>query len=216
MIFEKSLNKISKRGKSYCIKSAEETTLKTTITFMLTLLLSSILLAALPVRGEEEIYRDVIRLHVLAASDSAEDQSKKLAVRDAVLSEYGTELASADSRAAAEAMLDEKMLKQIRETAESVLDGESVSVCFSIESYPTRIYGDFSLPAGEYLSLRILIGEGEGQNWWCVLYPPLCTAGAIKDVGYGLSDAEYDLITADTKDYRIKFKVLELLGLVFR
>ncbi len=189
--------------------------MKTTVACMLTLFISALLLSALPIRGEEEIYRDVIRLHVLAASDSEEDQLKKLRVRDAILAEYAEPLASAGSREAAEAMLDAPMLERIRQTAESVLDGDRVSVCFSVEHYPTRIYGDFSLPAGEYLSLRILIGEGEGQNWWCVLYPPLCTAGAIKDMDYALSDAEYDLIAAESKGYRIRFKALELLSAIF-
>lgn len=189
--------------------------MKNAVACMLTLLISSLLLSALPIRGEEEIYRDVIRLHVLAASDSTEDQSKKLLVRDAILAEYGELLGKAESREDAEKQLDGAMLESIRKTAESVLEGESVTVCFSREYYPTRIYGDFSLPAGEYLSLRILIGEGAGQNWWCVLYPPLCTAGAIKDMDYALSDAEYDLITSESRSCRIRFKALELLSAIF-
>lgn len=193
----------------------EETTLKTAFACMLTLFISALLLAALPIRGEEEIYRDVIRLHVLAASDSEDDQRKKLLVRDAVLMQYGDLLATAESREEAEEMLDEEMLSQIRETAEGALDGESVTVCFSLEDYPTRTYGDFSLPGGKYLSLRILIGEGKGKNWWCVLYPPLCTAGAVKDMDYALSDAEYDLILGSSKGYRIRFKALEVLSALF-
>ena len=193
----------------------EETALKTAFACMLTLFISALLLAALPIRGEEEIYRDVIRLHVLAASDSEDDQRKKLLVRDAVLMQYGDLLATAESREEAEEMLDEEMLSQIRETAEGALDGESVTVCFSLEDYPTRTYGDFSLPGGKYLSLRILIGEGKGKNWWCVLYPPLCTAGAVKDMDYALSDAEYDLILGSTKGYRIRFKALEVLSALF-
>ena len=189
--------------------------MKNAIACMLTLFISTLLLAALPIRGEEEIYRDVIRLHVLAASDSAADQSKKLAVRDAILAEYGALLGGAESREQASALLDEEMLASIQRTAEGVLDGERVTVLFSSEQYPTREYGSFSLPAGEYLSLRILIGEGKGQNWWCVLYPPLCTAGAIRDLDYALSDAEYDLITSPNDGYRIRFKVLELLSAIF-
>ena len=189
--------------------------MKTVFACMLTLFISALLLAALPIRGEEEIYRDVIRLHVLAASDSEDDQRKKLLVRDAVLMQYGDLLATAESREEAEEMLDEEMLSQIRETAEGALDGESVTVCFSLEDYPKRTYGDFSLPGGKYLSLRILIGEGKGKNWWCVLYPPLCTAGAVKDMDYALSDAEYDLILGSSKGYRIRFKALEVLSALF-
>lgn len=189
--------------------------MKHTAFCMLTLFLAAILLAALPTRGEEEIYRDVIRLHVLAASDAEEDQNRKLIVRDAILDQYGEILARAESREAAEAMLDEAMLDEIRKTAESVLDGESVTVLFSLEEYPCRVYDGFSLPAGEYLSLRIMIGEAKGQNWWCVLYPPLCTAASIEGAELGFSDAEYDLITSKSRTYRIRFKMLEVLAAVF-
>lgn len=189
--------------------------MKNTVVCICTLFIASLLLSALPIRGEEEIYSDVIRLHVLAASNSAEDQSKKLLVRDAILAEYGELLERADSREEAEAQLDSTMLEKIRKTAESVLEGECVTVCFSREYYPTRIYSGFSLPAGEYLSLRVLIGEGKGENWWCVLYPPLCTAGAIKDMEYALDGVEYDLITSDSRACRIRFKALELLSAIF-
>ena len=90
-----------------------------------------------------------------------------------------------------------------------------VDIELGVEEYPTRYYDDFSLPAGNYTSVRVLIGEGEGQNWWCVLYPPLCTSSAIKydDEAYidvGLTKDQYSLITQSNGKYKIKFKILEV------
>ena len=138
--------------------------MKKTAMLMLSILLSALLLAALPTSGEEKIYEDVIRLHVLAASDSEHDQALKLSVRDAILSEWGELLAGAKSRAEAEQTLDPACLGEIRETAERTLreagSSLSASVTLSLEEYPTRDYGSFALPAGSYLSLRVILGEG--------------------------------------------------------
>lgn len=192
--------------------------MKKTVLVMLSLLVATLMLAALPISGEERIYDDVIRLHVLAASDDAADQEKKLLVRDAVLAEWGDLLADCGSRTEAQARLDGASLAEIRATARQALsdagDFSDVEVLLSVEEYPTRDYGSFSLPAGEYLSLRIVIGEGEGRNWWCVLFPPLCTAGALQDVPLGLSDAEFSLIRK--RDTSVRFKALEVLSSVFK
>ena len=154
---------------------------------------------------------------MLAASDDEGDQALKLSVRDAILSEWGDLLASAESRAEAQAMLSEGRLSDIRETAEAVVraSGETTpgSVTLSVEEYPTRDYGSFALPAGRYLSLRVILGEGEGQNWWCVLFPPLCTAGALEEIPMGLSEAELSLICKREKV--VRFKALEALSRFF-
>ncbi len=180
----------------------------------LLLLFAGLLLAVCPVAGEEKIYSDVIRLHVLAASDSGEDQADKIAVRDAILSEYGALFDGFSDRSGAEAALTGDLRAAIRETAESTLAGRgnpnAVSVTLSEEDYPTRDYGGFSLPAGRYLSLRVVIGTGEGKNWWCVLFPPLCTAASVDGVPIGLSDAEYRLMTEGRKS--VRFKTLELVS----
>ena len=192
--------------------------MKKTFLVMLSVLVAAVMLAALPISGEEKIYDDVIRLHVLAASDDANDQEKKLLVRDAVLAEWGDLLADCGSRADAEARLDEANLRSIEATARETLlaagDATEVAVTLSVEEYPTRDYGSFSLPAGEYLSLRIVIGEGQGRNWWCVLFPPLCTAGALSEVPLGLSDSEFDLIRE--RETSVRFKALEILSSVFK
>ena len=177
-------------------------------------LFAALLLAVCPVAGEEGIYRDVIRLHILAASDSETDQADKLAVRDAILSEWGDLFRAFSDRAAAEAALTEEFRERIAATAGKTLAERGrpspVTVTLSEEDYPTRDYGSLSLPAGRYLSLRVVIGEGEGRNWWCVLFPPLCTAAAVEGVPLGLSDAEYRLLTDGKKS--VRFKTLELLS----
>ena len=181
------------------------------------ILLAAFLVAACPVSGEESIYRDVIRLHVLAASDSTEDQNDKIAVRDAILSEYGDLFRGFSDRAGAEAAITPELREEIGETAKQTLAGRGnaapVAVTLSEEDYPTRDYGDFSLPAGRYLSLRVVIGEGAGKNWWCVLFPPLCAAASVDGVPLGLSDAEYRLVTEGKKS--VRFKTLELFSRYF-
>ena len=191
--------------------------LQHTAVAVICLLLATLLLAALPVRGEEEIYSDVIRLHIIAASDTEEDQALKLSVRDAVLGVYGSALTSYPDRdSAAEAARE--LLPGIRSLAEQTLREagceKPVSVTLTEEEYPTRDYETFSLPAGRYLSLRVLIGEAEGHNWWCVLYPPLCLDTATD--GELLTDAEWGLLTEHGGGhYRVKFKLLEWLKKVF-
>lgn len=180
----------------------------------LLLLLFALVLAVCPVAGEERVYRDVIRLHILAASDGDADQADKLAVRDAILSTWGDLFRGLSDRAEAEAALTPALRDAIRSTAETTLAGRGrpapVSVTLSEENYPTRDYGSLSLPAGRYLSLRVVIGAGEGRNWWCVLFPPLCTAASVEGVPLGLSDAEYRLVTEGKKS--VRFKTLELLS----
>ncbi|MCL2544670.1 MAG: stage II sporulation protein R [Clostridia bacterium] len=123
---------------------------------------------------------DMIRLHVVAHSDSEEDQRTKLAVRDALLEAFGAEL-QADSYATAIAAIEER-LPDIRRVAQSaaLARGEAggVRVDFGLFPFPARMYGDTAVPAGSYRALRVTIGEGAGRNWWCVVYPALCLADA--------------------------------------
>ena len=170
----------------------------------------------LPIGDEAEIYDNTIRLHVIANSDTEHDQSVKLYVRDAVLEEIAALTENAKSVEEAEAIINSE-LGNVREKAKAALSaiGEdiSVNVTLSEEYYPTREYANFRLPAGNYTSLRILLGEAEGQNWWCVLYPELCTSGAKADealVKTGFSKDQIDILTGGNKpQYRLKFKILE-------
>jgi stage II sporulation protein R len=199
--------------------------MKTIAALSLFVLLCAAVLSALPVHGEAEIYDSVIRLHVLAASDSAEDQADKLAVRDALLPVAAEGLADCATRAEAAARL-EALLPTLEERAEETLRlrgaEASVTVELGQERYPTRAYEGFCFPSGEYLSLRVLIGEGEGQNWWCVLFPSLCLSvaegGRAEEmeeafISVGLTPEQYRIITESDEHvtYRMRFKFLEAL-----
>ncbi|MBE6562678.1 MAG: stage II sporulation protein R [Ruminococcaceae bacterium] len=181
------------------------------------------ILNLLPVGNETEIYENTVRLHVIANSDSEDDQRLKLLVRDAVL-EAVEKKGSADSKVQAVTNLSD-MEEEIIEASEKVLRLEgcedSVKIDFGKEKYPTRYYENFTLPSGTYTSLRVVIGEGEGKNWWCVLYPPLCTAASEGEaeeefLAAGFSSEQYKLIKNNSGlKYKIRFRFLEVLSEAF-
>lgn len=184
-------------------------------------LIITLLLSVLPTDAEANIYEDTIRLHILANSDSKEDQALKISVRDGLLLEYGERLRSAGSFEGA-AQLAENLLSEIESFAEELINAEgyeyNVTAILSEEWYETRDYDDFSLPCGIYTSLRILIGEGKGKNWWCVMYPPLCTELACEDAPADDGFIDYtkeELILISGSKYNLKFKILEDLSRVF-
>lgn len=165
--------------------------------------------------GQTELSENLIRLHVVANSDSSEDQSLKLRVRDGVLEELDSLLKGCTDKSEAEEIIDENMAS-IVEAAEAVIaeqgKGFTVKAAITEEVFPTVEYETFTLPAGKYTSLRIVIGEGEGKNWWCVIFPPLCLTAAEKTVSFeelGLSDETFKIISEDTCGYVVKFKLLE-------
>ena len=132
---------------------------------------------AVALHTQSQLAEKVVRLHVLANSDSEEDQALKLKVRDAVLEQATETLRGADSQAEASRRLTD-ILPELEETARAVITANGYDYGVRAElaetSFPTKEYDGFALPAGEYLALRVLIGEAAGQNWWCVLFPPLC------------------------------------------
>ena len=182
--------------------------------------------AFLPVHGEEEIYDQVLRLHVIANSDTDEDQALKLKVRDAVINAIKPIVKDCDSisavREAVNGQLDTIRLAAL-EVVHSNGYGYDVEVVLGRESYPTREYADVCFPSGDYLSLRVRIGQAEGKNWWCVLFPPLCLESAsVKNdmeqnfISVGLDREQYGIITeTDKVKYKARFKILELLSEVF-
>lgn len=188
--------------------------------FCSSVLIAFTLLNILPVRGEEKIYSDTVRLHVIAASDSDEDQSVKLKVRDTVLECVRGLLSDVTDHKDALAVIGESR-DEIREAAESTLRelgvDDSVTVTLGKEEYPVRYYDDFTLPAGVYDSLKVTLGEGEGHNWWCILFPAVCAPDAVsaKD-GYveaGFTPDQYKLIEKGSgKKYRVRFRILEILS----
>jgi stage II sporulation protein R len=182
-------------------------------------LILAALLSALPIHGEQAIYDGVVRLHVLANSDSDADQAVKLKVRDAVLDTASTLLEGCKTEAEAEAVTRAN-LDTLAAAAERVLKENGFEyvarVTLGREFYPCREYEGFYLPEGTYMSLRVLLGKAEGQNWWCVLFPPLCTANAeeytekLKEVGF--TPYQIKLLTeSDTPRYKLKFRIVELL-----
>ena len=188
---------------------------------ILTLCSLILLLGILPVHGESEIYENVLRLHVLANSDSEEDQALKLKVRDAVLLKSEELFADCETREDA-IEVTKQNLSVLEATALETLRAEgsdhSVRVELGEEVYPTRNYESFCFPAGSYLSLRIILGEGEGQNWWCVLYPPMCLSAASakssqsdEAITVGFTGEQYRVITeTDAPRYRVRFRLLEV------
>ena len=178
-------------------------------------------LGLLPTHSESELYDKVLRLHVLANSDSDEDQALKLKVRDEILALCEQRLAHCESLEEAEetlgGMKDELHLAA-RERVEAEGYDYPVAVTLTREDYPRKEYDGLCFPSGEYLSLRVVIGEGGGQNWWCVLFPPLCLGVASAKeredtfIEAGFTAGQYKIITeSDKTTYKIKFKCLEWL-----
>ena len=162
----------------------------------------------------------VLRLHVLANSDSAEDQSLKLQVRDRVLEEAARYLEQAADRDEAEELLRAHLHELAAAGAEAVgVAGYDYPVTASLAEgcwFPTKTYTDFALPAGQYTALRVEIGAGAGQNWWCVVFPPLCLGSVSETVEEtaaeaGLTEDQVSLITGEDEGYVVKFKAIELL-----
>lgn len=158
----------------------------------------------------EKIREDVLRLHVIAASDSAADQTLKLKVRDAILA-AGTDIfdGSVDVENAVKRITPK--IKTLEETADNVIKENrfdyDVAITIDKEYFTTRTYETVTLPAGEYLSLIVKIGEGKGKNWWCVMFPPLCISAADGDE---LPAENYALMQSGNKTgYKLKLKIVE-------
>lgn len=190
---------------------------KRVISTILLLASALVLLTGYALTAEQRALADkLVRLHVVANSDSEADQAVKLQVRDAVLEETRRILADgADPVSALRSGLPD-----IERAANRVLagagSGDRAAAAIGNELFPTREYETFSLPAGRYTALRVTIGEGKGHNWWCVVYPALClsaSAGEMEEAAQaaGLSSGEIALITGESEGYTLKFKALEWL-----
>ncbi len=197
-----------------------KTNMKTLLSSIAITVLIAFVLLALPVSGEEMIYEDVVRLHVLPSGDDAEAQNVKILVRDAILTEYGSLLSGTADADEAKTLLEER-LPEIEAFVASFLSERGMDTCVSVtlgeEEFETRSYGDITLPRGSYTALTVTLGEGEGQNWWCVLYPALCTEAALGGtvtLGEGeLSASEERLVTRS--GYMLRFRTLEILEDLF-
>lgn len=165
----------------------------------------------------------VFRLHVIANSDSKEDQELKLKVRDELL--LYMNIISKDSTSKQEAMqIANEHKEEFTQIAEKVIKENGYNYTVNVQigkaDFPTKYYGDITLPAGTYDALKVQIGEAKGQNWWCVMFPPLCfvdvSTGIVPDnskqeLKQSLDDEEYDLISkTDNNEISFKFKIVEL------
>lgn len=170
----------------------------------------------------EDIANSVFRLHVIANSDSKEDQELKLKVRDSLLSYMNILAKDCTSKEEVIALANEHQ-ENFKEIAEQVISQNGFSYPVTIQigdsNFPTKTYGDISLPAGTYDALKVQIGEAKGQNWWCVMFPPLCfvdvSTGVVpddskKEMQESLNNEEYDLISkTDNSEIHFKFKLIE-------
>lgn len=166
----------------------------------------------------KELSDSVIRFHVIANSDSRADQTLKLAVRDQVLA-LAQELypQGAEKEQAVEALRDNLPALARAGQEEAARQGYDYPVTASLTRcwFPTKEYGTFALPAGEYTALRVVIGAGAGENWWCVAFPPLCLGAASETVDEAVYAGQFTekqgaLITRADEGYVLKFKALEL------
>lgn len=159
----------------------------------------------------ESVSQKVFRLHILANSDSKEDQELKLKVRNRVLEETEELYKNCNSV--------EDAIKATNENKDYIEDIAQKAVAYYGYNYNvgveigknyfnTRQYDSFTLPAGQYNCLRIIIGEGKGHNWWCVMFPSVCVNGCTEDLSKALSDEEMEMVTSN--GYIIRFKVVEV------
>ena len=162
-----------------------------------------------------ELREGLLRLHVVGASDSQEDQNVKLLVRDAVLDSLEEGLQDlTDADAAVDYVA--RMLPKVKAAADRCLQeagfSDTAQVSLTEEAFPTRDYDNFSLPAGVYKALRVVIGEGEGKNWWCVVFPQLCMAGEDFVETASVAGLSPELTETLEGEYEIRFWLLEKWG----
>lgn len=174
---------------------------------------------------QQGIAKKIIRFHVIADSDDEQDQMLKLKVKENVVKELEDVLAEADNVDTARELIQAN-IPQIEATARETLDAEGCSKevkagltnCY----FPVKQYGEFTFPDGEYEALRVTIGSGQGKNWWCVMYPKLCFVDSLygvvpeeskKELKKQLTEEEYEEIMQGKKKVKVRFKLLEWLGI---
>lgn len=177
---------------------------------------------------KSNISDNLLRLHIVGASDSEYDQTLKICVRDRIIKDFSSEFSvclSADEAAETAVALKSEIEKSANDELRS-RGCEDIAVS-AVEKchFPTKTYGSIALPGGEYTALNIRIGEAKGKNWWCVMYPPLCVTDksvvmsetSAKMLKSSLSEEEYRLICgSDEPEIKIKFRIAEMIGEYFK
>lgn len=178
----------------------------------------ALLAGAVLEREHTDLAGRVIRLHVIANSDSPEDQTLKLQVRDSILACAADAYEPGDDIQTACQRLRDR-LPVLQQAGEQTVREQGytypVQVTLGSRRFPTKRYDDFALPAGEYTALRVVIGDGAGENWWCVAFPPLCLGSVTETVEDAAAAGHFtrrqvSLITGESEGYVVKFKALEL------
>lgn len=185
------------------------------VLFSLVLIISSAVVYAHNVN--KNLTEKIIRLHIIANSNDVLDQEMKYKVRDFVLSEYDLK----GENVSQQAELIRKNLKNIENDVNEFLFKEGADYVaraeFSEDTFPTKTYGNLKLPFGKYKALKIILGNGQGENWWCVMFPPMCFTNSVtgkidkdsdKYLKENLSKSNYKLVTAD--GYEVRFKIVEI------
>jgi len=170
-------------------------------------------------RASFDIKESVLRLHIVADSNSEYDQSLKLKVRDAILEKFYDDFSLCESVSEAQNLLEEKLPSVIAVAKECVGEEYSIGARVGETYFPKKSYGEISLPKGRYEALQLEIGSGSGENWWCVLYPPLCITkdavslpkSSLDKLKKTLSDEDFKKITGK----KAKFKIIEVLKRCF-
>ncbi|MBQ9974111.1 MAG: stage II sporulation protein R [Oscillospiraceae bacterium] len=179
---------------------------------------AALLMGAVLEQEHNDLAQRVIRLHVIANSDSEADQSLKLLVRDRIL-DSAADLYHPDDDMTSACERLSGQLDTLKRVGEQALREQGcphpVQVTLGSCDFPTKQYHDFALPAGEYTALRVVIGEGKGENWWCVAFPPLCLGSVTETVDQAaqvgrFTQSQVSLITGESEGYVVKFKALEL------
>lgn len=199
----------------------------TAVTMAIVIFISVCTQITQPETKQSQFADELIRLHVIANSDSPEDQALKLKVRDQLLLNFGKDFS------------ENQTMEQARETIEANLSelekvalheikrqgyNYPVKAQLGVWPFPTRVYGDEVYPAGEYEALRLVIGEGKGANWWCVMFPPLCfvdeTYNIVDEDGeekleYLLSEEEFDALKNEKVPIKIRLKIIDYIKNLF-
>lgn len=192
--------------------------MKKFITLIISAILVLFLLVGYSINVNSNLSQNIVRLHVIANSDSDADQALKLKVRDAILEHSRKE---ATKKAYVKSALD-----TYKEIAQNVVRENGYDYKVFVEygnfEFPTKEYDSFRLPAGNYDAVRVKIGAAKGQNWWCVMFPPLCFVDGTTDAAYAedklrssLDTESYDIISSQSSEkspFAIKFKIVEFYG----
>lgn len=160
----------------------------------------------------ETVRESVLRLHIIANSDSDEDQNVKLLVRDALLEESEELLLEAENAEQAQKILENESSVLLQRAYEILRNngfeyGAQIKICPSY--FTTRSYGKYTLPAGEYLAVRVILGDGIGHNWWCVMFPPLCLPAAQSVDVEDAVGVKGEQLMLSGKRYAVRFKIVE-------